>query len=164
MHSPYTLSAMFSLATMPLALIAQAVQARADAGEWICDKPLQSGVISRYHPTSYKGGGWKMAACQWDKALRKSVCERYSTTEPTAAHKTLPFGTRVKVELANGQSVIVRINDRGPFVKGRILDLNDVAAQEVDLTWKKGVMKGTISVCRKAAPAEATPAAEPRQP
>jgi rare lipoprotein A len=47
----------------------------------------------------------------------------------TAAHKTLPFGTRVRVTHAgNGRSVIVRINDRGPYVKGRIIDLSKAAA------------------------------------
>jgi rare lipoprotein A len=48
----------------------------------------------------------------------------------TAAHRTLPFGTRVKVtNLRNGRSVVVRINDRGPFVKGRIVDLNKAPAK-----------------------------------
>lgn len=46
-----------------------------------------------------------------------------------AAHRTLPFGTRVKVEnLRNGRSVIVRINDRGPFVRGRVIDVTRAAA------------------------------------
>lgn len=135
---------------MPVS-VAQAVPPPVSTDGFVCDKPMQSGVISRYHPDSYKGGGWKMAACKWSAALRKSVCETYSTTEPTAAHKTLPFGTRVLVELSNGQSVIVRINDRGPYKKGRILDLNDVAASAVGLTWDKGVMRGSISVCRKLA-------------
>lgn len=48
----------------------------------------------------------------------------------TAAHRTLPFGTQVRVrDLENGQSVEVRINDRGPFVEGRIIDLSYAAAQ-----------------------------------
>jgi len=49
-----------------------------------------------------------------------------------AAHRTLPFGTRVRVtNFRNGRSVIVRINDRGPFVKGRIIDLTRVAAEKL---------------------------------
>ena len=52
----------------------------------------------------------------------------------TAAHKTLPFGTRVRVtNLDNGKSVTVRVNDRGPFVKGRVIDLSLAAAKKVDM-------------------------------
>lgn len=50
----------------------------------------------------------------------------------TAAHKTLPFNTRVKVtNKKNGKSVVVRINDRGPFVKGRVIDLTPSAATQI---------------------------------
>ena len=50
----------------------------------------------------------------------------------TAAHKTLPFGTRVKVtNVHNGRSVIVRINDRGPYIKGRIIDLTPAGARAI---------------------------------
>jgi peptidoglycan lytic transglycosylase len=52
----------------------------------------------------------------------------------TAAHRTLPFGTRVRVhDLENGQDVVVRINDRGPFVEGRIIDLSYAAAQAMHM-------------------------------
>lgn len=52
----------------------------------------------------------------------------------TAAHPSLPFGTRVRVtNLRNGKDVIVRINDRGPFIKGRIIDLSISAAKEIGL-------------------------------
>ena len=52
----------------------------------------------------------------------------------TAAHKELPFGTLVKVtRISNGRSVTVRINDRGPFVAGRIIDLSYIAALELDM-------------------------------
>lgn len=60
--------------------------------------------------------------------------EIYKKTEFTAAHRTLPFGTKVKVtNLKNGKSVIVRINDRGPFKKTRIIDLSRAAAEKIDL-------------------------------
>ena len=50
----------------------------------------------------------------------------------TAAHKTLPFNTRVKVtNKKNGKSVVVRINDRGPFIKGRVIDLTPTAASQI---------------------------------
>jgi rare lipoprotein A len=53
----------------------------------------------------------------------------------TAAHRTLPFGTRVRVtNHSNGRSVVVTINDRGPFVGGRIIDLSRGAAQAISMT------------------------------
>lgn len=60
--------------------------------------------------------------------------ERFNMYDLTAAHKTLPFGTRVRVtNLANGSSVIVRITDRGPFAPGRIIDLSYAAAGQVGI-------------------------------
>jgi rare lipoprotein A len=60
--------------------------------------------------------------------------EVYDMNSHTAAHRTFPFGTKVRVvNLDNNKSVIVRINDRGPFHEGRILDLSYGAAKEIDL-------------------------------
>ena len=53
----------------------------------------------------------------------------------TAAHKSLAFGTKVRVtNLENGKSVVVRINDRGPFVRGRVIDLSPAAARRIEMT------------------------------
>ncbi len=61
--------------------------------------------------------------------------ERFNSKDYTAAHKTLPFGTKVKVtNLSNGRSVIVRINDRGPFIKGREIDLSAQAARVLEIS------------------------------
>jgi rare lipoprotein A len=63
---------------------------------------------------------------------RTASGERANPADLTAAHRALPFGTRVKVEnLHNGRSVVVRINDRGPFVGGRIIDVTQAAASEL---------------------------------
>ncbi len=60
--------------------------------------------------------------------------ERYIPSLLTAAHRKLPFGTKVQVtNLRNNKSVIVRINDRGPFIRGRIIDLSEAAAAEVGI-------------------------------
>lgn len=60
--------------------------------------------------------------------------ERFDMNGLTAAHRTLPFGTRVRVRnTRNGREVVVRINDRGPHVKGRILDLSQAAAAALGL-------------------------------
>ncbi len=61
--------------------------------------------------------------------------ERFNKRDMTAAHKTLPFGTRVRVtRVDTGSSVIVRINDRGPFKPGRVIDLSERAAEEIGMT------------------------------
>ena len=60
--------------------------------------------------------------------------ERFDMNAMTAAHKTLPFGTRVLVtNPANGRSVMVRINDRGPFIRGRTIDLSRGAAEQIGM-------------------------------
>jgi rare lipoprotein A (peptidoglycan hydrolase) len=60
--------------------------------------------------------------------------EIYNQNDLTAAHRTLPFGTRVRVvNTATGESVVVRINDRGPFAHGRVIDLSAAAAGEVGI-------------------------------
>jgi rare lipoprotein A len=60
--------------------------------------------------------------------------EQMDPTELTAAHRSLPFGTKVLVEnLSNGRSVVVRINDRGPFIGGRIIDLSKAAASSIGM-------------------------------
>jgi rare lipoprotein A len=60
--------------------------------------------------------------------------EPFDPSDLTAAHRTLPFGTKVRVTNADGDSVIVRINDRGPFAAGRVIDLSQAAARELGLT------------------------------
>ena len=59
--------------------------------------------------------------------------QRFNQNAMTAAHRTLPFGTKLKVT-HGGRSVVVTVNDRGPFIKGRVLDLSKGAAQAVGLT------------------------------
>ncbi len=60
--------------------------------------------------------------------------ERFDMNEMTAAHRTLPFGSRVRVtNTSNGQSVVVRINDRGPFIRGREIDVSRAAAEQIGM-------------------------------
>jgi rare lipoprotein A len=76
--------------------------------------------------------------------------ERMNPNELTAAHRSLPFGTRVLVEnLSNGRSVVVRINDRGPFIGGRIIDLSKAAAASIGML-NSGTAK--VRVTTTAAP------------
>jgi rare lipoprotein A len=81
-------------------------------------------------------------------AKRTASGERFDNNALTAAHKTLPFGSRVKViNPRNGLSVIVRINDRGPFVKGRIIDLSKAAARKVGLS-HQGTLPVRLEILR----------------
>lgn len=65
---------------------------------------------------------------------RTASGERFDPDGMTAAHRSLPFGTRLRVtDPSTGRSVIVRVNDRGPFHKGRILDLSEAAARELGI-------------------------------
>ncbi|RNJ63277.1 MAG: septal ring lytic transglycosylase RlpA family protein [Porphyrobacter sp. IPPAS B-1204] len=65
---------------------------------------------------------------------RTASGERFDNAEMTAAHRTLPFGSRVRVtNPANGRSVVVRINDRGPFTRGRLIDVSRAAAEELGM-------------------------------
>ncbi|MEO1205527.1 MAG: septal ring lytic transglycosylase RlpA family protein [Pseudomonadota bacterium] len=68
----------------------------------------------------------------------------------TAAHKTLPFGTRVRVtHLRNGRSVVVRINDRGPYIKGRIIDLSKRAAGVIGMQGS-GIARVRVDILGKS--------------
>ena len=79
--------------------------------------------------------------------------EVYSPAKLTAAHRTLPFGTTVRVtNLANGQTTVVRINDRGPFVRNRVIDLSQAAAQELQFS-------GLVPVALEAVSATNSPPA-----
>lgn len=72
--------------------------------------------------------------------------ERHSASAMTAAHRSLPFNTKVRVtNKANGRSVVVRINDRGPFVKGRIIDVSTAVAEELGFR-SRGVARVDIAV------------------
>ena len=72
--------------------------------------------------------------------------ERYNQNKMTAAHKTLPFGTRVRVKnLDNGKNVVVTINDRGPFKKGRVIDVSRAAAKKLGMI-NSGIAKVNIKV------------------
>ena len=67
--------------------------------------------------------------------------EQFNPRELTAAHRTLPFGTRLRVtNVATGQSVTVRVNDRGPFIPGRVVDVSHSAAEVLGMV-DRGITK-----------------------
>jgi rare lipoprotein A len=80
----------------------------------------------------------------------------FNPNELTAASRSLPIGSRVRVtNVSSGRAVVVRINDRGPFVKGRSIDLSHAAAQHIGLT-RKGV--GRVQIARAEGSAARPPA------
>lgn len=92
----------------------------------------QEGIVS-YYADKFQG-------------RRTASGQRFNKDAFTAAHRSLPFGTKVLVtNLANGKSVIVEINDRGPYSEDRILDLSPAAARKIGLLGR-GTVKARIEV------------------
>ncbi|HLH96245.1 MAG TPA: septal ring lytic transglycosylase RlpA family protein [Xanthobacteraceae bacterium] len=74
-------------------------------------------------------------ASSYSEGTQTASGEKFNANELTAAHRTLPFGTRVRVtNRTNGRSVVVTINDRGPFVRGRIIDVTPAAARALGMS------------------------------
>ena len=85
----------------------------------------------------------------YGKPQKTASGERFDPKKLTAAHKTLPMHSVVRViNLRNGKSVIVRINDRGPYVRGRIIDLSLAAAEKIDMI-NSGVSSVKIEVLKR---------------
>lgn len=104
---------------LPLALAASPLDARSAAGNG-AGKHIGTGIASYYAP-HFAG-------------RRTANGERYSTSALTAAHRSAPFGARIRVRnLGNGREVVVRVNDRGPWARGRIIDLSWAAAERIGL-------------------------------
>jgi rare lipoprotein A len=106
---------------------------RSDAGR-APERVTQTGRIAYY--------GRKFAG------RRTASGERFDPEAMTMAHRTLPFGTRVRVtNLENGKSVIVRVNDRGPSTQGRIGDVSQAAAEQLEMV-QAGVVDARLEVLR----------------
>ena len=126
MHGlPTRLAARGSVRLMALcALLSLAVVlggcASRDARQSVAGVTAEEGIAS-YYADRYQG-------------RQTASGERFDQQALSAAHPSLPFGTRVRVtHLGNGRETVVRVNDRGPFVRGRIIDLSRRAAEELDM-------------------------------
>ena len=90
------------------------------------------------------------------RGQRTASGERFDEHEFSAAHRSLPLGTRVRVtNLANGRSVVVRINDRGPFVHGRVIDVSYGAARALGMV-RRGTARVHLEVLGDATPSITT--------
>ena len=91
-------------------------------------------ALSLYSQTPYRASGTASWYGPGFNGRLTANGERFDSSALTAAHRTLPFGTQLKVtNRANGKAVIVRINDRGPFAAGRIIDLSRGAAEVIGM-------------------------------
>lgn len=100
--------------------------------------PSQAGVAS-YYADRFHG-------------RRTASGERYDRNALSAAHRTLPMGTQVRVtDIDSGDSVVVQVNDRGPFARGRVIDLSRAAASEIGLT-RRGLAEVRVDVLNRSAP------------
>ena len=118
----------FSAMLIPLLLTVSAAAQEVEA----IDQADQS-VVDIDEETEIGGG---MATYYGDELAgnRTASGERFDPDKLTAAHRSLPFGSMVRVtNTSNGDSVIVRINDRGPFAHGRVIDVSQAAAREIDM-------------------------------
>lgn len=94
-----------------------------------------SGPISTSDASGFEQSGEASYYAMKYQGRQTANGELFDQKAMTAAHKRLPFGAKVKVtNIANGKSVVVRINDRGPFVSGRIIDLSKSAFQRIGNT------------------------------
>ncbi|RZL60683.1 MAG: septal ring lytic transglycosylase RlpA family protein [Variovorax sp.] len=110
------------------------------------DLPPDDGVPGDEGPRKvFEQGGASWYGIQFHQ--RKTANgERFDMGAITAAHKTLPFNTRVCVRsLVNGKEVLVRINDRGPFAQGRVIDLSRAAAEQIGLV-SMGIKQVALSI------------------
>ena len=110
----------FPLCALVIAFALAPLAGCAGAGRGKAAGPARTGVAS-YYADKFQG-------------RRTASGERFDQRKMTAAHRTLPFGTRVRVTNAtNGRSVVVRVNDRGPFVNGRVIDVSRAAAEKLGM-------------------------------
>ena len=105
----------------PLLLAVPAVAQDADGDDGVVIETELSTGMASYYGREIEG----------NRTANGEICD---PDDLTAAHRTLPFGSKVRVtNLANGESVVVRINDRGPFGRGRVIDISHAAAKEIGM-------------------------------
>lgn len=134
---------------MPMRNSRERFQSAHAALAFLALSPLLLTACSANRPPSTRGAGTAAVdrgVASWYgpkfHGRRTASGERYNMNDLTAAHRTLPFGTLLEVRnVRNGRSVVVRINDRGPFSKNRVIDLSFAAAREIG-----AVLPGTVPV------------------
>ena len=125
---------------------------RADQrGRYARRRLLAVSAVAAALPVTGRADGWNETGhASWVGARfhgrRTATGEPFDRTALTAAHRSLPLGSAVRVTYAaTGRAVVVRINDRGPWVRGRILDLSEAAAEQIGL---KAAGVGQVRITR----------------
>jgi rare lipoprotein A len=134
---PYTKARGLGVAALLVALATSCGTSRPSTTSSVSPSPETGGVtqqgLASYYAQSLAG-------------RRTASGEPYNPGELTAAHRTLRFGTVVRVtRLETGQSVVVRINDRGPYKSGRVIDLSMAAARRLDMV-RAGVVRVRLQI------------------
>ena len=110
----------------------------------VAKKRAQS--LASRRPAATNGNAREGIASFYSSGEKTASGEKFDAKELTAAHRTLPFGTKLRVtNVATGQSVTVRVNDRGPFVPGRVVDVSHSAAESIGMVGK-GIAKVKLDV------------------
>ncbi len=110
----------------------------------LCTAALMIAAISGLSANAAQASAQQCGKASWYALTSKTASgERMNPAGMTAAHRTLPLGTKIQVtNKANGKSLVVRVNDRGPFIKGRVLDLSKGAASRLGF-----INSGHTNVC-----------------
>ena len=141
------------LATHNSEIVSPSRQASQEYNRAISFAPKRRVAVARKHTpfaSNKKAAATQVAshgiASFYTEGTKTASGEKFNTHELTAAHPTLPFGTRLRVtNVASGQSVTVRVNDRGPYVRGRVVDVSYAAAETLGMVGG-GVAKVKLDV------------------
>jgi len=107
-----------------------------------------SGAVAAFAPDMARAETLRGQASYYSHAGRTANGEVFRPDDMTAAHRTLPFGARVRVtDVLSRRSIVVRINDRGPFTRGRIIDVSRGAAEVLGMT-SRGVAAVKLEVLK----------------
>jgi rare lipoprotein A len=125
-----------------------------------CATPALAGPVHKHHVASHRRphATIQIGTASWYGRRRAGLLtangERFDPEAMTCAHRTLPFGSMVKVtDIASGKHVSLKVNDRGPYVSGRIVDLSEGAARELGVG-NGGLMIVRVEVVSVAQPEE----------
>jgi rare lipoprotein A len=161
-HGLVAVALMALTASGPAHAVTSAEDAPAETlAEIVADLPAQTGplyapalpeIAPREIQTRYEAAGEGVASFYGNELAgnRTASGERFNPQAMTAAHRSLPLGTKLRVtNLNNGEDVIVRVNDRGPFAKSRIIDLSLGAARDIGMV-RAGTARVKLEVLRTA--------------
>ena len=141
------------VATNKSEMVSPGRQASQEYNRTVSFAPKRRVAVARKHTpfaSNKKAAATQVAshgiASFYTEGTKTASGEKFNTHELTAAHPTLPFGTRLRVtNVASGQSVTVRVNDRGPYVRGRVVDVSYAAAETLGMVGG-GVAKVKLDV------------------